>query len=94
MPDKQQAWNDLHRLTKDEESSVRSHAADAIGSVFSEVPDKQETWNDLHRLTNDKGSYVRRLVAEAIGSVFSDVPDQYLTNWIRKSSISITISNI
>ena len=36
MPDKQQAWNDLHRLANDQDSSVRSRAAEALGSfVFS-----------------------------------------------------------
>ena len=48
MPDKQQAWNDLHRLTNDEDSYVRSRAAYALGSAFSQVPDKQQAWNDLH----------------------------------------------
>ena len=59
VPDKQQAWNDLHRLTNDEDSYVRSKAAYALGSAFSQVPDKQQAWNDLHRLTNDEDSFVR-----------------------------------
>ena len=47
VPDKQQAWNDLHKLTNDEDSYVRSNAASALGSAFSHVPDKQQAWNDL-----------------------------------------------
>jgi HEAT repeat protein len=76
VPDKQQAWNDLHRLTFDQESHVRSNAAEALGSVFPEVPDKQQTWNDLHRLTNDEDSSVRSNAASALGSAFSYVPDK------------------
>ncbi len=40
MPDKQKAWNDLIKLTNDEDSDVRSKAASAIGSAFFHVPDK------------------------------------------------------
>lgn len=34
IPDKQQAWDDLHRLTNDKDSDVRSRAASALGSAF------------------------------------------------------------
>jgi HEAT repeat protein len=76
MPDKQQAWNDLHRLTNDEDSDVRSSAASALGSAFSQVPDKQQAWNDLHRLTSNEDSDVRSSAASALGSAFSHVPDK------------------
>ena len=38
---------------------VRSKAASALGSAFSQVPDKQQAWNDLHRLTTDEDVDVR-----------------------------------
>ena len=76
MPDKQQAWNDLHRLTNDESSGVRASAASALGDAFSEVPDKQQAWSDLIRLTNDEDSSVRFRAASAFDSVFSDNPDK------------------
>ncbi len=76
MPDKQQTWNDLHKLTNDEDHSVRYSAAEALGSAFSQAPDKQQAWNDLHRLTNDEYSYVRSSAAKALGSAFSQVPDK------------------
>jgi HEAT repeat protein len=76
LPDKQQAWNDLIRLTNDGYSSVRFRAACALGSVFSHVPDKQQAWNDLHRLINDEGIEIRSRAANALGSVFSHVPDK------------------
>ena len=33
VPDKQQAWNDLHRLTNDEDSYVRTYANHSLGKV-------------------------------------------------------------
>jgi HEAT repeat protein len=76
VPDKQQAWNDLHRLTNDKDTDVRFYAANALGSAFSQVPDKQQAWSDLHRLTSDENSRVRSSSAYAFGSVFSQVPDK------------------
>jgi HEAT repeat protein len=69
VPDKQQAWNDLHRLTNDEDSDVRYSAADAFGSAFSQVPDKQQAWNDLLRLTNDGDRSVRSSSNHSLGRV-------------------------
>ena len=54
LPNKEQAWNDLHRLTSDDDSYVRSKAASALGSSFSQMPDKEQAWNDLLKLTSDK----------------------------------------
>ena len=33
MPDKQQAWNDLNKLTNDEDSDVRAYANHSLGKV-------------------------------------------------------------
>ena len=50
------AWEDLHRLSKDEDSGVRSSSIATIGSVFSLIPDKEQAWQDLHRrLDQDEG---------------------------------------
>ncbi|WP_052725730.1 HEAT repeat domain-containing protein [Methanosarcina barkeri] len=76
MPDKQQSWSDLLRLTKDEDSHVSHWAASALGSAFSQVPDKQQAWDDLHRLTNDEDCSVRYIAAEALGSAYSQLPDK------------------
>jgi HEAT repeat protein len=76
MPDKQQAWNDLIRLTNDEDKSLRYRAASALGSAFSQVPDKQKVWNDLIRLTKEKDTLARSWVAQALGFAFSQVPDK------------------
>ena len=71
VPDKQQAWNDLHRLTNDEDSDVRYSAAYALGSVFSQVPDKQQAWNDLHRLTNDEDQLCEILLKSFSWKIFN-----------------------
>ena len=70
------AWEDLHRLTQDEDSDVRGKAARALGSAFCDVADKDTAWSDLHRLTQDEVSDVRRKAAWALGSCFSVVPDK------------------
>jgi len=77
LSDKQQAWNDLIKLTTDKNNSVRfSRAASVLGSVFSDVPDKQQAWNDLIKLTACENSYVRSKATSFLGFVFSDVPDK------------------
>jgi HEAT repeat protein len=76
MPDKQQAWNDLHRLTNDEDSFVRYAAASTLGSAFSQVPDKQQAWKNLVEPMYDENSGVESNAAMALGLIFSHVPDK------------------
>jgi len=52
-------WEDLHRLTQDEDEEVREGVADALGVAFASIPDKDEAWELLHRLTQDKKENVR-----------------------------------
>jgi HEAT repeat protein len=98
LSDKQQAWNDLIRLTADADGSVRYGAASALGSAFSEMPDKQQAWNDLIRLTADedgyvRDGYVRSRAASALGSAFSKVPDkQQAWNDLHKLTADADIS--
>jgi len=88
LPDKQQAWNDLIKLTNDEDSWVRREAVSTLlGSAFPCVPDKQQAWNDLIKLTikliNDEDRWARYTVrwvrdkaVSVIVSAFSQVPDK------------------
>ena len=76
MPDKQQAWNDLLRLTSDKNHDVRSSAFRALDSAFFDIPDKQQAWNDLLRLINDKDHDVRSSASRVLDSVFIQVPDK------------------
>ena len=75
LPDKDQAWQDLHKLTQDEGTEVRLLAALALGAAFSQVPDKDLAWQDLHRLTQDQNSYVRSNAVGALVEAFSQVPN-------------------
>jgi HEAT repeat protein/predicted amidohydrolase len=76
LSDKDEAWKDLIRLTRDKDSNVRWRAANALSTAFQHVPDKDAAWKDLHRLTGDKNSNVRRGAADALGTAFQHVPDK------------------
>ena len=76
LPDKDEAWNDLHILINDEDRSVRYRATSTLRYVFSYVLDKQRAWNDLHRLINDEFWDVRSVAAYTLSYVFSQVPDK------------------
>ena len=71
MPNKKQAWADLHRLSQDKDSFVRGCAARSLSFAFPHVPDKKQAWADLHRLSRGKASFVR-VVASFLG--LSPVP--------------------
>ena len=76
LPDKKEAWEDLIRLTGDEDSNVLSGAAVSLGSAFPYVSDKDGAWEDLIRLTQDKDGFVRFRAADAFGSAFPYVSDK------------------
>ena len=76
VPDKEEAWEDLHWLTKDDSVNVRIAAASSIGLAFPHIPNKEEAWKDLHCLTKDKHVFVRGQAAEAIGISFFLIPDK------------------
>jgi len=47
LPDKEAAWQDLHRLTADVYGEVRSDAASSLGTAFSAViVQLRETWQN------------------------------------------------
>jgi len=72
--DKQQAWNDLIRLTTYKDSSLRSRAVYFLRSVFYKLLGEQQSWNDIRKLIADEDSSVRSEAADALGSAFSEVP--------------------
>lgn len=76
LPDKEQAWNYLHRLTNDEDIGVRYRVASALDCVFPEVSDKRKAWDDLIKLTDDEYADVRYRAVSALGSAFSHMPDE------------------
>jgi len=76
VKDKQQAWDDLMRLTSDNDSDVRCNAVSALVNAFSHVPDKQQAWEDLIRLTSNNDSFVCTFAGWALVNAFSHVPDK------------------
>jgi HEAT repeat protein len=80
LTNRQQAWNDLSRLTTDEDILVRRAAAYSLGSAFSQVPDKQKAWNDLIsdliELINNEYRSEKYTATFALCSAFYDVPDK------------------
>ncbi|MEA3282626.1 MAG: hypothetical protein U9Q68_08755, partial [Euryarchaeota archaeon] len=76
LPDKEEAWEDLHRLTWDRYSYVQWRAVRAFGTVFQHIPDKEKAWDDLHRLAGTGSGNVQWRAALAIGSVFQHIPDK------------------
>ena len=54
LPDKKLAWEDLLRLTQDEDIDVRLRAINALGLVFSQVSNKTQAWKYILRLTQDE----------------------------------------
>lgn len=77
VPDKKQAWDDLHRFTDNKNKDIRYSVAKALGSMFPYVPDKDQAWDDLHTLVNDIESLVRSGAVNALGSAFSHMPDKH-----------------
>ncbi|KKG32297.1 HEAT repeat domain-containing protein [Methanosarcina mazei] len=76
--DKEQALNDLIKLTTNKEKDVRSEVASAFSNILIFVPDKQRVWNCLINLTDDKSRDVRINAASTIGSAFVHMPDKQL----------------
>ena len=79
IPDKQQAWNDLHKSTTDKNSHIRSDVAFTLGRVFPQIPNKQQAWDDLIKLTSDKDHNVRYQASSALDSAFPQMPNKELT---------------
>lgn len=76
LSDKEEAWNDLHRLTLDKVPDVRMDAVHSLGIAFPNIPNKKKAWKDIHRLTQVKEEYVREYAALALGYAFSHIPDK------------------
>ena len=71
-----QVWEDLHKLTSDQDSDVKNAVAGTISSVFFCIPDKDQALADLIRLISDQDSDVRWTAANTIGHVFSRISDK------------------
>lgn len=81
LPDKVEAYQDLHRLTQDEESNVRETTANVLGIAFSFFPNKELAWNDLDSLIQDDDYDVQYSATKALEQAFPYVPDK-LKAWL------------
>ncbi len=50
VPDKEQAWADLHVLVENEEDFMRFKIANELISVLNYMPDKKQAWDGLLQL--------------------------------------------
>ena len=79
LPDKEEAWKDLIRLTGDTDRRVRRHASGALmcafPRIFPHIPDRKQGWKDLTRLMQSKNVNVRRRVENKLGAFFSGILD-------------------
>lgn len=78
LSDKKQGWQDLHKLTHDEDRGVRVRATDALEKAFSQIPDRTQAWQDLHTLILDEDILVRVHAAFSLGTAFCQVPNKVL----------------
>lgn len=93
LPDKNQGWNDLYRLSTDSSGSVWIEAAYKLGQCFSYVPDKLQAWEDLHRRSIERYSIFQSSAANAIGKAFSHVPDKKEA-WLDLQRLSTENNNV
>lgn len=88
LNDKEHAWDDLHRLTQDDDFSVRMNAAHAFGS-YSYIPDeyKKQAWDDLIGLAQSNNYVMQWGAVHALGSCYSHIPDEYKKQaWSRQQN--------
>ena len=65
VPDKQQAWNDLHRLTNDEDSYVRSFSNHSLGRVSIFMASQAETEENYKKELEKAIEYFETAAKEA-----------------------------
>lgn len=109
LPDKNQAWEDLHRLSQDKDYIIQWCAAEVIGATFMYLPDKDQAWSDLVRLTLSEYSEVRGSAVNAIGVAFPNIPDKdqaqsdlhrftrdgaRIVRWHTAKAIGVAFSNL
>lgn len=76
LPDKQQVWDDLIRLTSDHNTDVSYGAVSFLYTAFSQVPDKQQGCKDLIKLyTHKDDSYVKFRIGSALDFIVPLFPD-------------------
>lgn len=73
IPDKDQAWNAIIKLTKDKDHRVRKEAGSTLRFLFSNISNYEQATNDLLELLKDKHNDARLYAANTLCSDFSKV---------------------
>ncbi|HEY9245371.1 MAG TPA: hypothetical protein VIO11_00845, partial [Candidatus Methanoperedens sp.] len=76
LPDREKAFEDLHRLAQDKNINVRALAAYTLGAAFPGIPEKELAWEDLHRLAGDKNRDVLWGAAYSLGAAFPYITEK------------------
>lgn len=77
LPDKQEAMDDLIKLTSSKEEKVRKEVLKVFTNIFQDVPDKEKLWEDLIILLKSSKFYdVRIESSKILRSVFQYQPDK------------------
>ncbi|MDP3104194.1 MAG: hypothetical protein Q8M95_06260 [Candidatus Methanoperedens sp.] len=79
IPNKNQAWEDLHRLTLDKDSSIQWRAAHIIGAGINNHYDKNQLCEDLYRPIQDEESSILQRAEYALSIAFPDIHEKDLT---------------
>ncbi len=88
LPDKEDAWADLHQLTYDGDSIVQQHSVIALGMAFPHIADKKLAWEDLNRLSLNKDKIVRREAVYALSASFTHIPNKKQA-WIELHRLTL-----
>jgi len=75
--DKQETWNDLIKLTKDENNYVRWIVSETLGYAFLYTPDKVNAWNDILKLSFNGDGRVKSGLVGSISTLFEFAPDKH-----------------
>jgi hypothetical protein len=70
MPDKEKAWEKLHKLALNNSNYDLECAAIAIGNAFPFVPNKEMASEDLHKLIQDENYYIRQHAYYSLGKSY------------------------
>jgi len=72
LQDKDQAWQDLHKLIHDNDCMVQESAVRGLILAFPDLPYKTHACQDLLNLIRDEFSSVRVMAIYALGQVFGE----------------------
>lgn len=76
IPDKLQAWQDLIKLTHEEDIHARHNAIVSLGSAFFYMPDKMQSWDDIFPMIKEKDKGVWNRAWIVLYNSFQYIPNK------------------